>query len=117
LGQWIDLGPDGLGFLWLLQLYRHRHMLRDSLWWTMTHHRQQWIKQYIDAAIAQGQRHSAEQLVHTLEKIGQSLSTIESTFALNYQCANLPHIIEETSTQGEGVNGTTTERTASRTHQ
>ncbi|PSR32885.1 MAG: hypothetical protein C7B46_12430 [Sulfobacillus benefaciens] len=117
LGQWIDLGLDGLGFLWLLQLYRHRHMLHDSLWWTMTHHRQQWIERYIDAAVAQGQRRSAEQLIHTLEKIGHPLSPIESNFALNCQRAKLPHIIEETSAQGEEVNGTTREGTTPRTHQ
>jgi hypothetical protein len=117
LGQWIDLGLDGLGFLWLLQLYRHRHMLRDSLWWAMAHHRQQWIERYIDAAIAKGQRRAAEQLVYTLEKIGHPLSAIESNFALNYQRANLTHIIEATSAQGEDFNGTTREGKASRTHQ
>ncbi len=108
--EWLDLGISSLMFLWLLQLYRHRHILRDSLWWVTAHYRREALVAYLDVAIRQGEVNPSGKLAIMLENMGHPLSAAERKFATDYQNANICHNINQISPQGVETDGTTRAR-------
>lgn len=101
--EWLDFSFSGLGVIFLVQVYRRRALVTDTIWWTRENKKQRWLFDLIAWTEDRGVSDPAQFILDNGDHGLYHLTADQKMFLRHYQAVHTMNTMDKGEDGGGGT--------------